>query len=244
MTAAPTLRSFSAELWEALTVGKIIKFRKRRKPNLPQQWQAYRAKPGKGSWMGYAIMGVVLGGLIGIGIVAAPSMENAPVTTGVEFPDLSTGASPNGRTARDEMPTPEDRSVSTAQADRTAQTTNVAPPPARSFALCHIGGGTNCVVDGDTIWMDGVKIRVADIDAPETHPPRCPQEADLGNRATERLYELVNQGPFTAETMGGRDEDRYGRKLRVLMRNGQSLGGVLVAEGLAQSWDGARHPWC
>ena len=65
--------------------------------------------------------------------------------------------------------------------------------------MCHTGGGTNCVVDGDTIWMDGAKIRVADIDAPETHPPRCDREANMGNRATQRFYELVNAGPFTAE---------------------------------------------
>lgn len=110
------------------------------------------------------------------------------------------------------------------------------------LGLCHTGGGgTNCVVDGDTIWMGGVKIRIADIDAPETHPPRCAHEADLGNRATERLY---NRGPFTTVQPRYRDEDRYGRKLRVLMRNGQSLGGILVQEGLARPWDGSRHPWC
>lgn len=114
----------------------------------------------------------------------------------------------------------------------------------RVFSLCHTGGGTNCVVDGDTIWMDGIKIRVADIDAPETHPPRCDREADLGNRATKRLLALVNQGPFEAKLIGRRDEDQYGRKLRVLVRNGRSLGDILVSEGLARTWDGARHPWC
>lgn len=114
----------------------------------------------------------------------------------------------------------------------------------RTFTLCHTGGGTNCVVDGDTIWLDGSKIRVADIDAPETHPPRCDREADLGNRATQRLLALVNAGSFETQPIGNRDEDRYGRKLRVLVRGGQSLGGMLVAEGLARTWDGSRHPWC
>lgn len=47
----------------------------------------------------------------------------------------------------------------------------MASPAPRVFSVCHTGGGTNCVVDGDTVWVDGVKIRVADIDAPETHPP-------------------------------------------------------------------------
>ena len=34
----------------------------------------------------------------------------------------------------------------------------------------------------------------------------------------------------------GRDEDRYGRKLRVVVRNGRSLGDQLVSEGLARTW--------
>ncbi|MCW2351816.1 thermonuclease family protein [Sphingobium sp. B12D2B] len=111
------------------------------------------------------------------------------------------------------------------------------------FALCHTGGGTNCVVDGDTVWLDGVKIRIADIDAPETHPPRCQREAALGNRATLRLQQLLNDGAFSVEA-ADRDEDRYGRKLRIITRRGQSLGAMLVSEGLARSWSGARRLWC
>lgn len=119
----------------------------------------------------------------------------------------------------------------------------LAPQTSQTFSLCHTGGGTNCVVDGDTIWLKGVKIRIADIDAPETHPPRCQSEAELGNRATIRLQQLLNAGAFTVET-AGRDEDRYGRKLRVFTRDGQSLGAILVNEGLARPWGGARRPWC
>lgn len=112
------------------------------------------------------------------------------------------------------------------------------------FGFCHTGGGRNCVVDGDTFWMGGVKIRVADIDAPETHPPRCAYEADLGDKATVRLHDLLNMGPFQLEALPGRDEDRYGRKLRIIVRDGRSLGDQLVGEGLARTWTGRRAPWC
>ncbi|MFW2831702.1 thermonuclease family protein [Sphingomonas sp. ID0503] len=125
----------------------------------------------------------------------------------------------------------------------TSSTAPTDPVPQRRFSICHTGGGTNCVVDGDTIWVDGEKIRVADIDAPETHPPRCDYEAKLGKRATERLAQLVNEGPFNLEVLD-RDTDRYGRKLRVLVRSGHSLGDQLVAEGLARTWEGRRRPWC
>lgn len=111
------------------------------------------------------------------------------------------------------------------------------------FGFCHVGGGADCVVDGDTFWFRGEKIRVMDIDAPETHGPRCAQEAALGARATQRLQQLMNAGPFSLES-GDRETDRYGRALRVVTRGGQSIGEMLVAEGLAREWDGARHPWC
>ncbi|WP_240700159.1 thermonuclease family protein [Sphingomonas gei] len=118
-----------------------------------------------------------------------------------------------------------------------------APLPARAFGLCHSGGGRDCVVDGDTFWIDGEKIRIADIDTPETHPPRCALEAELGAQATRRLRALLSAGPITL-AMADRDTDRYGRKLRVVLRGGESLGGMLVAEGLARPWEGRRRPWC
>lgn len=123
----------------------------------------------------------------------------------------------------------------------------MSPTPAAGrvvFGLCHKGGGTNCVVDGDTIWYQSEKIRVADIDTPETHPARCPEEARLGKAATLRLQALLNQGPFELRSIR-RDTDRYGRKLRIVERNGVSLGMILVREGLARPYTGGkRQPWC
>jgi micrococcal nuclease len=111
------------------------------------------------------------------------------------------------------------------------------------FTFCPEGGGMDCVVDGDTIYYRGTKIRIADIDTPETHEPRCAQEAALGDAATRRLHALVNAGPFSLKTVD-RDEDVYGRKLRILTRRGESLGETLVDEGLARWYDGGRQPWC
>lgn len=111
------------------------------------------------------------------------------------------------------------------------------------FTFCHSGGGGNCVVDGDTFWFAGEKYRIADIDTPETHPARCAKEAALGGEATERLQQWLNDGAFSMES-AGRESDRYGRKLRIITRGGTSVGSILVDEGLARPWDGARRPWC
>lgn len=99
------------------------------------------------------------------------------------------------------------------------------------------------VVDGDTFWAGADKIRIADIDTPELKA-RCDREAVLARRATSRLDELLTAGPFLMERVGDRDEDRYGRKLRIVTRDGRSLGDQLVSEGLARTWIGRREPWC
>ncbi len=111
------------------------------------------------------------------------------------------------------------------------------------FTIC--GGGTrvNCVVDGDTFWYAGEKIRVADINTPEVSEPACAREAALGRAATARLQGLLNASAFTLEA-SGRDLDQYGRLLRVVTRGGESLGEVLVREGLAEEWRGRRGSWC
>ena len=116
-----------------------------------------------------------------------------------------------------------------------------------SFSRCSGPVRINCVVDGDTFWYGGRKIRIADINTPEVSEPECAFEARLGARATARLQALLNQGAFTLEANDdgtGRDRDRYGRLLRTVTRDGDSLGAVLVQEGLAEEWKGYRGSWC
>lgn len=119
-----------------------------------------------------------------------------------------------------------------------------APKEAKTtFSACGAGKRVTCVVDGDTFWLRGDKIRIADINTPETHRPGCVMEAALGAQAKRRLTQLLNAGPFALES-GKRDTDRYGRLLRTVTRSGRSLGNVLVAEGLAERWTGRRRDWC
>jgi endonuclease YncB( thermonuclease family) len=115
------------------------------------------------------------------------------------------------------------------------------------FARCVGFHRVTCVVDGDTFWYQGNKIRIADINAPEVSNPGCAREAELGAEATERLESLLNRGRFTLRPNGdgtGRDRDRYGRLLRTVTRDGSSVGEELVREGLAEEWKGYRGNWC
>lgn len=124
------------------------------------------------------------------------------------------------------------------------------PPPSivndmlsAGFTLCVGPVRANCVVDGDTFWFRGEKIRIADIDAPEISQPACAAERQAGEMGRDRLLALLNEGRFSL-TAGWRDQDRYGRKLRVVSHAGKSLGERLVEQGLARRWNGPDFGWC
>ncbi len=112
-----------------------------------------------------------------------------------------------------------------------------------TFGICGSGARETRVADGDTFWLRGEKIRLSDVDAPETSEPKCASERALGERAKHRLTALLNMWPFGLER-GLRDEDRFVRKVRTVYRDGQSIGELLVIEGLAWNWTGRREPWC
>ena len=115
--------------------------------------------------------------------------------------------------------------------------------PNEQFSICDSGQRISCVVDGDTFWLRRTKIRIADIDTPELSPPRCEHERQRGTAAKQRLIEILNSGPIVLKNTA-RDEDRFGRKLRVVFRGDRSVGDILIAEGLARKWEGSRRSWC
>lgn len=109
-----------------------------------------------------------------------------------------------------------------------------------ALSICAPGPRDNCVVDGDTFWLEGEKVRIADIDAPEIRGG-CDYESRLAIASRDRLLDLLNGGPFRLHREG---QDRYGRTLAVVTLRGRSVGDVLVSEGLARTWAGRREPWC
>jgi hypothetical protein len=116
-------------------------------------------------------------------------------------------------------------------------------PVTASFSYCKWGGGTNCVVDGDTFYLNGEKVRIAGIDAPETHDYRCQSELQLGERAARQLQALLNSGAVTMTSID-RDRDVYGRLLRNVSVNGQDVGEAMISAGVARAYAGGRRSWC
>ena len=127
--------------------------------------------------------------------------------------------------------------------DVTSSPSAEAPAMKASFGYCYAGGGTNCVVDGDTFYIGGEKVRIAGIDAPETHPPRCADEARLGNQATQKLHALLNSGAVTMTSID-RDRDVYGRLLRNVVVGDQDVGEAMISAGVAREYGSGRRAWC
>jgi len=126
-----------------------------------------------------------------------------------------------------------------------------APEPiSATFTRCGLGRSWACVIDGDTFKLGDRKIRVIGIDAPETHPPRCAEEARLGELATVKLQQFLNERPF--ELVGRIDgmKDRYGRDLRIVRRkladgSNESIAAKMRESGLAHRYAGGfKTGWC
>lgn len=98
-------------------------------------------------------------------------------------------------------------------------------------------------LDVSVFELRGARIRIADIDAPSV-TGACSYESGLAARGFRRVREWMALGPFELSEAGGRDRDAEGRRLRVVSRNGESVGSVLISEGLARPSNGQTLPWC
>ncbi len=101
-------------------------------------------------------------------------------------------------------------------------------------ALADVTGPAR-VIDGDTLEVQGQRIRLHGIDAPESRqlcrlddkPWQC------GKNATNALTEKIAQRPVTCEDLG---RDRYERIIGRCAVAGEDMGAWMVTEGLALAY--------
>lgn len=90
-----------------------------------------------------------------------------------------------------------------------------------------ITGSASKVVDGDTLWVSGVKIRLDGVDAPE-------MDTDAGRRARLGLYEIVDGRQLACDLAGSSYDRRVGVcYLSTGPQAGYDIGALLIADGLA-----------
>lgn len=130
-----------------------------------------------------------------------------------------------------------------------------------SLTSKNITGNRFTVTDGDTIRFIGSAkgTRLVGFNTPETFNAKCDQELTLGNRATERLRELVATTSITfketpcacAPGTEGSDACNFGRNCGILSSDGRNVGQILISEGLAVEFNCGSYdcpplprPWC
>ncbi len=114
--------------------------------------------------------------------------------------------------------------------------------PRREASAMQVETGAIEVLDGDTLRIAGVPVRLRGLDAPELRA-RCEREKALAERARQRLEQLVVPG-VRLDRIG---RDRYGRTLAEVRDDaGRDVAQVMIGEGLAVAYAGhGRRPgWC
>ena len=116
------------------------------------------------------------------------------------------------------------------------------------------------VIDGDTVRLRGRSFRLVGFNTPETgRNAQCAYENELGYRATARLQSLIRTATRVELTpvacacppgTHGTSACNYGRSCGILYADGQDVGSILIAEGLARPYACGptscprRHQWC
>lgn len=91
------------------------------------------------------------------------------------------------------------------------------------------------VIDGDTLDLDGARVRLFGIDAPE-RGQICDlrgKDWDCGAFARLMLQDLVAQGDIRCDI---EDRDRYGRVVATCHAGGQDINAAMVAQGAALAY--------
>lgn len=96
--------------------------------------------------------------------------------------------------------------------------------------------GQASIIDGDTLEIHGVRIRLWGIDAPESSQLCRDEDSSLyrcGAKAANDLDTFIARRPVNCMPM---NQDQYGRTVATCSAGGVDLGEWLVHNGLALDW--------
>ena len=105
--------------------------------------------------------------------------------------------------------------------------TGTNPELASKSRLSLLGRVTH-VRDADTIEVSGVPVRIANLDCAE-------RGTTAGERATERMRQLVTLGPFSCQLAGRKSYDR--EVGLCALADGRDVGEILIQERQCGRWN-------
>lgn len=111
---------------------------------------------------------------------------------------------------------------------------------AARFSQCYDAEGSNCVLDADTIYVQGQKVEIAGMTAPKIQGAQCDDERSRGIDSAVRLADLLNSGKVTlGETVRGPD-GQLRRKVEV---GGNDVATTMINAGMARDANNTSG-WC
>ena len=108
------------------------------------------------------------------------------------------------------------------------------------FGQCYNGEASNCVSDGDTAFINGEKVEIAGLVAPEIRGAQCDAERSRGIDAAMGLAALLNSGPVA---VGAPFQDELGRTVQTVKAGNKDVGRALIDANLALRV-GKKKSWC
>ncbi|HEY8433196.1 MAG TPA: hypothetical protein VIK68_01145 [Sphingomicrobium sp.] len=111
---------------------------------------------------------------------------------------------------------------------------------AAQYGQCYNAEGTNCVLDGDTIYVAGQRIDIAGIAVPKIQGAECPDERTRGIDSAVQLADLLNSGKVT---LGANIREPDGAVRRKVAVAGNDVGVAMIAAGAAREY-GDTNGWC
>jgi endonuclease YncB( thermonuclease family) len=125
-----------------------------------------------------------------------------------------------------------------AETNKTAQRLQVAVIAALALGACaaspvvEASASALIIVDGDTLAIDGVRVRLWGVDAPEQDQTcrRGGQAYRCGEVARQALRAWIGQKPVSCDEI---EKDQYGRSVARCTVEGEDVGGWMVRQGHA-----------
>ncbi|SCW52644.1 hypothetical protein SAMN02927924_01058 [Sphingobium faniae] len=110
-----------------------------------------------------------------------------------------------------------------------------------TFDMCGSGKrGAACVMSPREFSYGNTTYYLSDIRAPDGQYPVCDAEAQLAGKAQRTFIGILNGGAFESLP----DPADSDPAARILMRDGVSIGQIMIAKGVAQPWAPQRYNWC
>lgn len=109
-----------------------------------------------------------------------------------------------------------------------------------TFDSCGNGARAACVLSPREFAYGDRTYHLSDVRTPDGQFPACDAEEQLAGKAKRTFIGILNGGAFESLP----DPSDSDPAARILMRDGVSIGQIMIAKGVAKPWAPKPYNWC